>query len=105
VEPDLDLDSDTTQGGPFRTQARLFLHPSVAALDEQDDRSLSFVGLSPGEMRESQQSDPDLSLFSQWLAAYTKPDEGDLFLASPALKYLLLNRAMFTTDKSRSVGS
>jgi hypothetical protein len=29
-EPGLDLDSDITQGGPFRTQARLFLHPSVA---------------------------------------------------------------------------
>jgi hypothetical protein len=106
-EPGLDLDSDihVTQGGPFRTQARLFLHPSVAmvvrALDGPDDGSLSFLGLSPEEMRESQQRDLDLSLFRQWLAADTEPDEGDLFLASPALKYLWLNRALFTMDEDQ----
>ena len=55
----------------------------------------------PQEMRESQQRDPDLSLFCQWSAADTEPDEGDLFLASPALKYLWLNRAMFTTDEDQ----
>jgi hypothetical protein len=90
-EPGLDLDSDITEGGPFRTQAQLFLHPSVAmvvqALDRPDGGSLSFVGLSAEEMRESQQRDPDLSSFCQWLAVDAEPDDGDLFLASPALKY------------------
>jgi hypothetical protein len=73
----------------------------VRALEGPDSGSLSFVGLSPQEMRESQQRDPDLSLFCQWSAADTEPDEGDLFLASPALKYLWLNRAMFITDEDQ----
>jgi hypothetical protein len=98
----LDIDSDITEGGPFRTQVRLFLHCSVAmvvrALDGPDGGSLSFVGMSPKEMRESQKRDPDLNSFFQWLAADAEPDEGDLFLARPALKYFWINRALFTMD-------
>jgi hypothetical protein len=59
---------------------------------------LSFVGLSPEEMRESQQRDPDISSFCQWLAGDAEPDEGDLLLESPALKYFWINRALFTKD-------
>jgi hypothetical protein len=70
----------------------------IRALDGPDGGSLSFVDLSPEEMRESQQRDPDLSSFCQWLAADEEPDEGDLFLASPALKYFWITRALFTKD-------
>jgi hypothetical protein len=50
---------DATERGPFRMQARLFINPSRAvmtrALDGPGDGSLLFVGISPEEMRESQQ--------------------------------------------------
>jgi hypothetical protein len=36
--------------------------------------------------------------FCQWLATGEEPDEGELFLASPALKHLWINRALFTRD-------
>jgi hypothetical protein len=70
----------------------------VRALDGPDGGSLSFVGLSPEEMRESQQRDPDLSLFCQWLAADAEPGEGDLFLVSPVFKYFWINRVLFIKD-------
>jgi hypothetical protein len=67
------------------------------------------MSLSPKEMRESQQRDPDSSSFCQWLAANAEQDEGDLFLASPALKYFRIKRALFTKDDDqvevRSFGS
>jgi hypothetical protein len=40
----------------------------IRALDDSDGGSFSLVGMSPKEMRESQQRDPDLSQFCQWLS-------------------------------------
>jgi hypothetical protein len=73
----------------------------VRAFNGLDDGSLSFVGLSPEEMRESQQRDSGLSSYCQWLAADSEPDEGDLLLASPALKYLWLNWILSTKDNEQ----
>jgi hypothetical protein len=42
----------------------------IRALDEPDGGSFSFVGMSPEEMRESQQRNPDLS---QWLSTGEEP--------------------------------
>jgi hypothetical protein len=71
----------------------------IRALDGLDGGSLSLVGMSPEEMRESQQRDPDLSSFCQWLSADEEPEEGELFFTSAALKYLWVNRALFMRDE------
>jgi hypothetical protein len=101
-EPGVDFDCGAMEGGPLRTHARLVVNPRLAVvirtLDEPDGGSFSLVGMSPEEMRESQQRDLDLSQFCQWLSTGKEPDEGELFLAGPTLKHLWINRALFTRD-------
>jgi hypothetical protein len=46
----------------------------IRVLDEPDGGSFSLVGMSPEEMRESQQRDPDLSQICQWVSTGEDPD-------------------------------
>ncbi|XP_056003459.1 uncharacterized protein LOC130046578 [Ostrea edulis] len=101
----VDLESDDTASGPFRTQVRLLTSPQIPAvvrtLTDTGSGSLSLVGMTADEMMQSQQQDADLKLFGQWLSTDGEPAEGELFLASPALKNYWIDREFFMKDEDQ----
>ncbi|XP_048757672.2 uncharacterized protein LOC125667991 [Ostrea edulis] len=100
----VDLESDNTASGPFRTQVRLLTSPQIPAvvrtLTDTGSGSLSLVGMTADEMMQSQQQDADLKLFGQWLSTDGEPAEGELFLASPTLKNWI-DREFFMKDEEQ----
>lgn len=61
----------------------------------------SLVGLTPEEMSCSQLSDPELSLILDWLQGDVEPEEGKLFLATPAVKHYYINRGLLPLDEEK----
>lgn len=49
----------------------------------------------------SQSNDPELGLILDWFGGELGPDEGELFLTSPAVKHYYLNKNMLYLDSDK----
>ena len=56
------------------------------------------IGLTPDELNLFQCLDTDLAFIFAWLEGEMNPEEGELFLASPAVKNHQINRNLFFLD-------
>lgn len=63
------------------------------------------MGLTPEEMNLSQLNDPELSLFLDWLSEDVEPEEGKLFLASPAVRLYYINKSLLQLTRTTSSSS
>lgn len=61
----------------------------------------SLVSLTPEEMSLIKSNSPELSLTLDWLEGELGPDEGELFLASPAVKHYYINRNLLHLDNDK----
>ena len=100
----LDFEEPGRQEGSFRIQLRLCGHPlyvyvNVLGSDLQASREVQgLIGLTPDELGLCNSLDAALSFIFAWLEGEKEPEEGELFLANPAVKNYQINRHVFLLD-------
>ncbi|KAL8604519.1 hypothetical protein ACOMHN_015803 [Nucella lapillus] len=72
-----------------------FLVDQVAPAQEATAETPSCWGFSYSELQAEQEGDPDLRVLRQFTKDKEEPEEGELFLSSPAAKFYWLNRDLF----------
>ena len=101
---ELDFEEPGCQEGPFRTQLRLNRHTMYVCVRvlgsdlEAPEDVHGLIGLTPDELNLCQSLDTDLAFIFAWLEGEMEPEEGELFLASPAVKNYHINRNLFFLD-------
>ena len=65
---------------------------------EAPEEVQGLIGLTPDELGLCQSLDADLAFVFAWLEGEVEPEEGELFLASPAVKNNHINRNLFLLD-------
>ena len=89
---------------PFRTEVRLSRHPLYVFVlgsdpePSEEVRIQGLIGITPDELGLCQSLDADLPSIFAWLEGEEEPEEGDLFLANPAVKNHYINRNLFLLD-------
>lgn len=103
--PEIDPEGESSPGGPCRTHIRISKYPQFACVmgvsPGDSEGPTSLVGLTPEEMSLSQSNDPELGLILDWLGGELEPDEGELFLTSPAVKHYYINRSLLHLDSNK----
>ena len=75
------------------------MYVCVLGLDpEAPEEVQGLIGLTPDELNLCQCLDTDLAFIFAWLEGEMEPQEGELFLASPAVKNHHINRNLFLLD-------
>ena len=101
---ELDFKEPGCQEGPFRTQLRLNRHTMYVCVRvlgsdlEAPEDVHGLIGLTPDELNLCQSLDTDLVFIFAWLEGEMEPEEGELFLASPAVKNYHIIRNLFFLD-------
>ena len=99
VPRELDFEEPECQEGPFRTELRLNRHSMYVCVlgsdPEAPEEVQGLIGLTPDELNLCQSLDTDLAFIFAWLEGEMEPEEGELFLASPAVKNNQINRNLF----------
>ena len=75
------------------------MYVCVLGLDlEAPEEVQGLIGLTPDELGLCQSLDTDLAFVFAWLEGEVDPEEGELYLASPAVKNYHINRNLFLLD-------
>ena len=87
------------QEGPFVLSLnRHSLYVCVLSPDPPPKEVHGLIGLTPDELGPSQSLDDDLAFIFARLKGEVEPEEGELFLANPAVKNNHINRNLFLLD-------
>lgn len=102
---EVDGEGQSSPDGPYQSQIQISHYPQFACVMGISPGGLggppSLVGLTPEEMSRSQLSDVELRLILDWLQRDVEPEEGKLFLASPAVKHYYIIRNLLRLDNDR----
>ena len=99
---EMDFEEPGRQEEPFRTQLRLNRHPMYVCMLGSDleapEEVQGLIGLTPDDVGLCQSLDTAMAFVFVWLEGEGGPEEGKLFLASPAVKNYHSNRNLFLLD-------
>ena len=105
---EVDFEEPGRQEGQFRTQLWLSRHPMYVCVLGSDleapEEVQGLIGLTPDELGLCQSLDADVAFVFAWLEGEVEPEEGELFLASLAVKNYHITGTCFSWIITKSSG-